>query len=128
MMDIGDLSHEFESVLIEMGADVEVDQNFFRRLNNYQDRLHLLVDRARARLAGEPLPPLDNSVLAAPTASVQDSAPSVQSHSAPDADTGSAYETGREQSAAPTQPESPRAEIGRASCRERVQTPVVSVF
>src|SRR5690606_38102935 len=79
------------------------------------DRLHLLVDRARARLAGEPLPPLDNSVLAAPTASVQDSAPSVQSHSAPDADTGSAYETGRAQSAAPTQPESPRAESPKDS-------------
>src|SRR5690606_8739896 len=93
---------------------VEVDQNFFRRLNNYQDRLHLLVDRARARLAGEPLPPLDNSVLAAPAASVQDSAPSVQSLSAPDADTGSAHETGREQFAAPTQPESPGAETPRA--------------
>src|SRR5690606_15259614 len=110
MMDIGDLSHEFESVLIEMGADVEVDQNFFRRLNNYQDRLHLLVDRARARLAGEPLPPLDNSVLAASTASVQDSAPSVQSHSAPDAHTGSAYATGPPQSRAPTHAHRHRAE------------------
>lgn len=53
LMDIGDLSHEFESVLIEMDSDAEIDQNFFRRMNTYQDGLHTLVDRARARMAGE---------------------------------------------------------------------------
>lgn len=53
LTDIGDLSHEFESVLIEMGSDAEIDQNFFRQMNSYQDGLHTLVDRARARMAGE---------------------------------------------------------------------------
>ena len=72
MMDIGDLSHEFESVLIEMGADAQIDQSFFKKLNNYQDRLHLLVDRARAKLAGEALPPLEEGVLAAPESHVVD--------------------------------------------------------
>src|SRR5690606_22798308 len=56
LTDIGDLSHEFESVLIEMGSDAEIDQNFFRRMNNFQDNLHTLVKRASARLAGDAEP------------------------------------------------------------------------
>src|SRR5690606_29601389 len=52
LTDIGDLSHEFESVLIEMGSDAEIDQNFFRQMNSFQDGLHTLVARAQAQLAG----------------------------------------------------------------------------
>jgi chemosensory pili system protein ChpA (sensor histidine kinase/response regulator) len=53
LADIGDLSHEFESELIEMGSDADIDQNFFRRMNTYQDNLHALVDRARAHMNGD---------------------------------------------------------------------------
>src|SRR5690606_33064384 len=52
LTDIGDLSHEFESVLIEMGSDAEIDQNFFRQMNSFQDGLHTLVARAQAHLTG----------------------------------------------------------------------------
>jgi len=68
LMDIGDLSHDFESVLIDMGADADIDHNFFRQLNNYQDRLHLLVDRVKSRMAGEALAPLPDTDLSAETA------------------------------------------------------------
>src|SRR5690606_22517622 len=46
LMDIGDVAHDFESVLIEMDSDVEINQHFFRRLNDFQDNLHKLVDQA----------------------------------------------------------------------------------
>lgn len=60
LMDIGDISHEFESVLIEMGRDAEIDQNFFRHLNTYQDKLLARVDAVRKRLSGEAVPPTED--------------------------------------------------------------------
>ncbi|MFO1389487.1 Hpt domain-containing protein [Cellvibrio sp.] len=53
LTDLGDLSHDFETTLIEMDADAEVDQNFFKTLNSYQDQLHSGVNDVRARLNGE---------------------------------------------------------------------------
>lgn len=53
LTDLGDLSHNFETVLIEMDADAELDQNFFKELNNYQDQLHRGVGLVQARLNGE---------------------------------------------------------------------------
>jgi len=44
---LGDLSHDYETMLIEMDADAELDQNFFKQLNNYQDQLHSGVDAVR---------------------------------------------------------------------------------
>ena len=56
LMDLGDLSHDFETILIEMDEDAELDQAFFARLHSYQDRMHAGVERSRARLNGETLP------------------------------------------------------------------------
>ena len=53
LSDLGDLSHNFETMLIEMDADAELDQNFFKQLNNYQDQLHSGVDVVRAGLSGD---------------------------------------------------------------------------
>ena len=44
---LGDLSHDYETMLIEMDADAELDQNFFKQLNTYQDQLHSGVDAVR---------------------------------------------------------------------------------
>ncbi|WP_331345010.1 Hpt domain-containing protein [Cellvibrio sp. UBA7661] len=52
LMDLGDLSHDFETILIEMDEDAELDQSFFNRLHSYQDRLHSGVERAQARMNG----------------------------------------------------------------------------
>jgi len=53
LTDLGDLSHNFETMLIEMDTDAELDQNFFKQLNNYQDQLHAGVSQVVARLSGE---------------------------------------------------------------------------
>lgn len=53
LTELGDLSHDFETMLIEMDADAELDQNFFRKLNNYQDQLHSGVNTVLAHLSGE---------------------------------------------------------------------------
>ncbi|GGY82601.1 hypothetical protein GCM10011613_29300 [Cellvibrio zantedeschiae] len=53
LTDLGDLSHNFETMLIEMDADAELDQNFFKQLNNYQDQLHRGVGQVTAYLNGE---------------------------------------------------------------------------
>jgi len=53
MTDLGDLSHDFETVLIEMADDAELDQTFFNSLHQFQDRMHTGVERAQARLNGE---------------------------------------------------------------------------
>ena len=50
LSDLGDLSHDFETILIEMDDDVELDQAFFNRLHDYQDRMHAGVARAQARM------------------------------------------------------------------------------
>ncbi len=56
MMDLGDLSHDFETMLIEMDEDAELDQSFFNRLHNFQDRMHSGVELARSRLNGDVVP------------------------------------------------------------------------
>jgi chemosensory pili system protein ChpA (sensor histidine kinase/response regulator) len=69
LTDLGDLSHDFETILIEMGDDVELDQSFFNRLHGYQDRMHAGVAKAQARMNGgvadtaedEPEPPVLDS-------------------------------------------------------------------
>ncbi len=50
---LGDLSHDFETRIIELDSNNQLDQNFFQQLNHYQDQLHTGVNRARARLSGE---------------------------------------------------------------------------
>jgi chemosensory pili system protein ChpA (sensor histidine kinase/response regulator) len=62
--DLGDLSHDFETVLIDMARDAELDQSFFNRLHDYQDRMHSGVGRALANMNGA-------SATAAPVASVE---------------------------------------------------------
>ena len=52
LTDLGDLSHDFETTLIEMADDVELDQSFFNLLHSYQDRMHAGVARAQARMNG----------------------------------------------------------------------------
>lgn len=52
LTDLGDLSHDFETILIEMDDDAELDQAFFNRLHGYQDRMHAGVARAQARMSG----------------------------------------------------------------------------
>ena len=53
LTDLGDLSHDFETILIEMDDDVELDQSFFNCLHGYQDRMHAGVARAQARMNGD---------------------------------------------------------------------------
>jgi len=53
LTDLGDLSHDFETILIEMDDDAELDQSFFNRLHSYQDRMHAGVTRAQARMNGD---------------------------------------------------------------------------
>ncbi len=65
---LGDLAHDFETQLISLGSSDDVDQEFFRRMVGYQDQLISGVDRVRARLAGEPLPPVTPSAKAEVTA------------------------------------------------------------
>ncbi|MCE3251062.1 MAG: response regulator [Cellvibrio sp.] len=52
LTDLGDLSHDFETILIEMDDDVELDQSFFNRLHGFQDRMHAGVERAKAHMDG----------------------------------------------------------------------------
>jgi chemosensory pili system protein ChpA (sensor histidine kinase/response regulator) len=53
LVDLGDQSHNYETMLIEMDTDAELDQNFFKQLNAYQDQLHSGVSLVQARLNGE---------------------------------------------------------------------------
>jgi len=53
LVDLGDQSHNYETMLIEMDTDAELDQNFFKQLNIYQDQLHSGVSLVQARLNGE---------------------------------------------------------------------------
>ncbi|MDZ4263833.1 MAG: Hpt domain-containing protein [Pseudomonadota bacterium] len=53
LTELGDLSHDFETILIDMDDDAELDQSFFNRLHGYQDRMHAGVARAQARMNGE---------------------------------------------------------------------------
>ncbi|QEI10829.1 Hpt domain-containing protein [Cellvibrio japonicus] len=56
LVDLGDQSHDFETMLIDMDRNTELDQAFFRRVNGYQDQLHAGVEQVRARLNGEAIP------------------------------------------------------------------------
>ena len=53
LTELGDLSHDFETILIEMDDDDELDQSFFNRLHGYQDRMHAGVARAQAKMNGD---------------------------------------------------------------------------
>lgn len=53
LVDLGDQSHDYETMLIEMNTDAELDQNFFKQLNAYQDQLHSGVGLVQAKLNGE---------------------------------------------------------------------------
>ncbi|WP_323813402.1 Hpt domain-containing protein [Cellvibrio sp. NN19] len=69
LTDLGDLSHDFETILIEMDDDAELDQSFFNRLHDYQDRMHSGVARVQARMnsevvADEPAIPVLNTPIA----------------------------------------------------------------
>ncbi len=59
LADLGDLSHDFETILIEMDDDAELDQSFFNRLHGYQDRMHSGVERAKVRMSGGASAPTD---------------------------------------------------------------------
>jgi len=87
LVDLGDQSHDYETMLIEMDADAELDQNFFKQLNAYQDQLHSGVGLVQARLNGEivdvpephtelepemELESLDDAAIIAPQASVSE--------------------------------------------------------
>ena len=52
LMALGDLSHDFETMLIEMDQDAELDQAFFARLHDFQDRMHSGVEQASKLLNG----------------------------------------------------------------------------
>jgi chemosensory pili system protein ChpA (sensor histidine kinase/response regulator) len=53
LTELGDLSHNYETMLIEMDTDAELDQNFFKQLNSFQDQLHRDVGLVQAKLNGE---------------------------------------------------------------------------
>jgi chemosensory pili system protein ChpA (sensor histidine kinase/response regulator) len=62
LMDLGDLSHDFETILIELDQDADLDQSFFNRLHSYQDRLHAGVEHAQARMNGAVLSEISEPV------------------------------------------------------------------
>lgn len=53
LMNIGELAHEFETLLINLGESVSVDQDFFVKVHQYQDYLIRGTERVKAILAGE---------------------------------------------------------------------------
>jgi chemosensory pili system protein ChpA (sensor histidine kinase/response regulator) len=58
LIELGDLSHDFETILIDMDEDAELDQSFFNRLHGFQDRMHAGVARAQATMnAAAPVEP-----------------------------------------------------------------------
>jgi chemosensory pili system protein ChpA (sensor histidine kinase/response regulator) len=77
LVDLGDQSHDYETMLIEMDTDAELDQNFFKQLNAYQDQLHSGVGLVQARLNGE--------IVDAPEPNTTESEPEVEFESLNDA-------------------------------------------
>ncbi len=54
LMGIGELAHEFETFLIDLGEDNSaIDNSFFDRLHDYQDQLLKGTEIVKARLAGQ---------------------------------------------------------------------------
>jgi chemosensory pili system protein ChpA (sensor histidine kinase/response regulator) len=68
---LGNLSHDFETKIIELDANQQLDQNFFQQLHQYQDHMHSGVARARARLNGETPEPVAPMPANKPTANVE---------------------------------------------------------
>lgn len=52
LMGIGELAHEFETFLIDLGGRAPADMNFFDRIHGYQDRLLRSTEKVKGRLAG----------------------------------------------------------------------------
>jgi chemosensory pili system protein ChpA (sensor histidine kinase/response regulator) len=50
LTNLGDLSHDYETMLIDMDASVEINQEFFKEPNDYQDKLHVGVEVVRKQL------------------------------------------------------------------------------
>ncbi|WP_111642082.1 Hpt domain-containing protein [Marinimicrobium alkaliphilum] len=66
--DVGDLSHDYETLLIGIKPE-QINGELFKQLHSYQDQLHAGVERVRARLDGrepEPMPEPAASVADAP--------------------------------------------------------------
>lgn len=55
LMNLGELTHQFESFLIQNGSPSST-ANFFPVLLGYQDRIHTGVKAVKARLEGSPMP------------------------------------------------------------------------
>ena len=64
LMDVGQLTHEYESFLLGENSK-EPDQAFFQVIQTYQDKLLRHVRAVRAELAGETLPPPVNALATA---------------------------------------------------------------
>ncbi len=51
LTNLGDLSHDYETMVIDLKDISAVDQTFFKQINDYQDRLHAGVTVAQKQLA-----------------------------------------------------------------------------
>ncbi|WP_024461422.1 Hpt domain-containing protein [Marinimicrobium sp. LS-A18] len=51
--DVGDLAHDFETLLIGMRERDTIDRAFFQRLTDFQDKIHAGVARVRSQMAGD---------------------------------------------------------------------------
>jgi len=51
--DVGDLAHDFETLLIGMRERDTIDRAFFQRLTEFQDKIHAGVARVRGQMAGD---------------------------------------------------------------------------
>ncbi|MES2822041.1 MAG: Hpt domain-containing protein [Pseudomonadota bacterium] len=51
LTNLGDLSHDYETMVIDLKDISAVDQAFFKQINDYQDRLHAGVTVAQKQLA-----------------------------------------------------------------------------
>jgi chemosensory pili system protein ChpA (sensor histidine kinase/response regulator) len=51
LTNLGDLSHDYETVVIDLKDVSTVDQTFFKQINDFQDRLHAGVTIAQKQLA-----------------------------------------------------------------------------
>ena len=54
--DVGDMAHDFETLLIGMQERDSVDRAFFHRLTDFQDKIHAGIARARTVMVGDAPP------------------------------------------------------------------------